>query len=514
MEQPESRLSSLSSTAMTLTHVPNNAQLQAPDTVRAIIQDACDRGATGIYLQPGRPPFYRLRGKLLPQDQFTALSSEVFQHYLQELLSPKQLQHYQTHRKLDSDVLIAGFMKGRINCGPTSQGTDALSLSGMVLDGPSEDMQRRGSVFSLVEDAFKQSASDIHLQVGEAPRFRIQGRMELQASYGKITTAQFEEFLDEVLTPHQREQFQRQQELDTAVLYEGLVRCRVNCAQSIMGAAMVLRLISLQVPTLEQLALPAVLGYLAEERQGMIIVTGSVNSGKSTSLAAMLRHVNEHLQRKIVTIEDPIEYVHTSNKSLFMQREVGLHTQEFKDALRAALRQDPDVILIGELRDRETVETAIRASLTGHLVLATLHTKGSVNAFKRLLNFYTPEEQESIRFQIVEALKAVISQVLVPTLQGGRAAALEVMVNTETIRDYLLKGCYDEIYQILEEGVDNSQTLNQSLFDLHEAGMIGTTEALAASLSPDDLSYMLKNYTRRSSRSGLLTSDYTNRAPS
>ena len=129
---------------MTLTHVPNNSQLQAPDTIRAIIQDACDRGATGIYLQPGRPPFYRLRGKLLPQDQFTALSSEVFQHYLQELLSPKQLQYYQKHRKLDTDVLIAGFMKGRINCGPTSQGTDALSLSGMVLDGPSEEMQRRG----------------------------------------------------------------------------------------------------------------------------------------------------------------------------------------------------------------------------------------------------------------------------------------------------------------------------------------------------------------------------------
>ncbi|MDX2244583.1 MAG: PilT/PilU family type 4a pilus ATPase [Leptolyngbyaceae cyanobacterium bins.302] len=499
---------------MTATQVSANPPLNLPATVRAIVQDACDRGATAVYLQPGRPPFYRLSGKLLPQEQFAALSIEAFRHYLQEVLSPQQLQHYQANHKLDADVRIHGFMKGRINCGPTSQGTDAMSLNGIVLDGPSEEMQRRGSVFGMVEAAFKQNASDIHLQVGEAPRFRIQGRIVVQETYGRITAHQFEDFLTEVLTPSQQEQFRERQELDTAVLYEGLVRCRVNCAQSIMGGAMVLRLISLEVPTLEKLALPSVLGYLAEERQGLVIVTGAVNSGKSTSLAAMLRHVNDSYARKIVTIEDPIEYVHTSHESLFTQREVGLHTQEFKDALRAALRQDPDIILIGELRDRETVDTAIRASLTGHLVLATLHTKGSVNAFKRLLNFYTPEEQETVRYQIVEALNAVISQVLIPTVQGGRTAALEIMVNTETIRDYLLKGCYEEIYQLMEEGVDNSQTLNQALFDLHENGVINTADALACSLAPEDLGYMLKNYTRRSSRSGLMTSDYTNRPPS
>lgn len=499
---------------MTATQVSANPQVQLPSTIRMIIQDASDRAATAVYLQAGRPPFYRLAGKLLPQEHFAALTVEAFRHYLQEVLSPQQLQQYQAQRKLDADVRIHGFMKARINCGPTSQGTDALSLNGIVLDGPSEEMQRRGSVFGMVEDAFKQKASDIHLQVGEPPRFRIQGRMVLQESYGKVTAQQFDEFLQEVLTPAQQVQFRERQELDTAVLYEGLVRCRVNCAQSIMGGAMVLRLISLEVPTLEKLALPALLGYLAEERQGLIIVTGAVNSGKSTSLAAMLRHVNESYPRKIVTIEDPIEYVHTSREALFTQREVGLHTQEFKDALRAALRQDPDIILIGEMRDRDTVDTALRASLTGHLVLGTLHTKGAVNAFKRLLNFYTPEEQETVCHQIVEALRAVIFQSLVPTVQGGRTAALEIMVNTDTIRDYLLQGCYEEIYQLMEEGVDNSQTLNQSLFDLHENGLINTADALAASLTPEDLGYMLKNYTRRSSRSGLMTSDYTNRPPS
>jgi twitching motility protein PilT len=257
--------------------------------------------------------------------------------------------------------------------------------------------------------------------------------------------------------------------------------------------------------------LPDILGYLAEEKQGLILVTGPVNSGKSTTLAAMLRHLNDTLPRKIVTIEDPIEYVHVSNRCLLTQREVGLHTQEFKDALRASLRQDPDVILIGEMRDRETVDTAIRAAMTGHLVLGTLHTKGAVNAFKRLLNFYTPEEQDTIRIQIVDALRAVIAQSLVPTVLGGRTAALEIMLNTDAIRDYLQKGNAEDIYLLMEEGSDGSQTMNQALFDLYEAGVINANDALTASLIPEDLHYMLKNHTRRSSRSGLMSSEYFSR---
>jgi twitching motility protein PilT len=177
------------------------------------------------------------------------------------------------------------------------------------------------------------------------------------------------------------------------------------------------------------------------------------------------------------------------------------------------LRQDPDVILIGEMRDRETVDTAIRASLTGHLVLGTLHTKGSVNAVKRILNFYTPDEQETVRFQIVEALRAVISQALVPTVRGGRTAALEIMQNTDAIRDYLQKGSIEEIHQLMEEGQDGSQTLNQALFDLCDQGVVEQESAIAAAFHPDDLGYMLKNVTRRSSRSGLQTKDYLRQVP-
>jgi twitching motility protein PilT len=479
-------------------------------SIRFIIQDAYNRGATAIYLQPGRPPFYRLEGRLLPQDHLPPLTLEQFRRYLQEILSPQQLHYYQTHRKLDTNARILGFMKCRVTCGPTAHGTEAMSLNAIDLDGPSEFAQRLGTVRGMVEDALKQKASDIHIQVGEPPRFRIQGKMVIQETYGRITDRQFEDLLREVLSPGQQEQFRVRQELDTAVLYEGLVRCRINCSQALMGGAMVLRLISLEVPTIQKLGLPEVLCLLVEERQGLILVTGSVNSGKSTTLAAMLRHLNDTVPRKIVTIEDPIEYVHTSNHCLLLQREVGLHTQEFKDALRASLRQDPDVILIGEMRDRETVDTAIRAAMTGHLVLGTLHTKGAVNAVKRLLNFYTPEEQDTVRIQIVEALRAVIAQVLVPTVDGGRTAALEIMINTDTIKDYLQKGCIEEIYQLMEEGKDGTNTLNQALFDLCEKGTIALEDAIIASLYPDDLTYMLKNYTRRSNRSGLMTTDYLN----
>jgi twitching motility protein PilT len=486
-----------------------------PDSVtvslRDLIQDAHERGAVALYIQVGHNPFYRIQSKLVPQKHLPILTSEQFSQYLQEILAPNQIQHYIAHGKLDANVRIPGFMQGRVNCGPTAQGTEAMSLQAIMMDGPSKEVLKQGTVRGMVEDAFRQSASDIHLQVGEFPRFRVQGRMVGQESYGRITPRQFEEFIREVLTPEQHELFRDRLELDTAVFYEGLVRCRVNCAQSIMGGTMVLRLISLEVPTIKKMGLPDVLAYLAEERQGLVLVTGSVNSGKSTTLAAMLRHVNDTMNRKIVTIEDPIEYVHTSNQSLITQREVGLHTHEFKDALRAALRQDPDIILIGEMRDRETVDTAVRAALTGHLVLGTLHTKGSVNAVKRLLNFYTPEEQETVRFQIVDALRAVIAQALVPTLKGGRIAALEIMLNTATIRDYLQKGSIDEIYQLMEEGQDGTQTLNQALFDLYEGGMINENDALAASLNPDDLAYMLKNYVRRSSRSGLMAPDYFSR---
>ncbi len=486
---------------MTLTSVMSPV---VPDSdLRQLIQDCYNVGATALYLQIGRSPFYRLYGKLLSQDQHPIVTPDRYSQYVQELLPSELLREYQTQHKLDAQITIPGFVQGRVNCGPTTQGVQSLSLSNLVMDDPEAVLERQGTVRGMVQDAHDRGASDIHLQVGELPRFRIRGQIYPQAQYGMITVRQFEELTAEILSSEQQEHFQKHWELDTAIFYPNLVRCRVNCARSMTGGVLVLRLISLQVPTIDGLELPQILKTLAEQRQGLILVTGSVNTGKSTTLAAMLRHVNDTLNRKIVTIEDPVEYIHTSNQSLITQREVGLHTHEFKDALRGALRQDPDIILIGEMRDRETIETAIRAALTGHLVLGTLHTKGSVNALKRLLNFYTPEEQETIRHQIVESMQAVVSQALIPTLDGGRTAALEILINTPAIQDYLQRGEIDAIYQLLEEGQDGAQTLNQALFDLHETEKITLEDALSASLLPQDLNYMVKNVTRRSSRSGL-----------
>lgn len=482
---------------------PTSVTVSSDVDLRQLIQDCYNVGATALYLQIGRSPFYRLYGKLICQDHYPIVTPDRYSQYVQALLMPDLLREYQSQQKLDAQITVPGFFQARINCGPTTQGVQSLSLSNLVMDAPEAELERQGTVRCMVQDAHGQGASDIHLQVGELPRFRIQGQIYPQSQYGIITVRQFEELTLEILSPEQQADFQKHWELDTAIFYPNLVRCRVNCARSMTGGVLVLRLISLQVPTIDGLGLPPILKHLAEQRQGLILVTGSVNTGKSTTLAAMIRHVNDFLNRKIVTIEDPVEYIHTSNASLITQREVGLHTHDFKDALRAALRQDPDIILIGEMRDRETIDTAIRAALTGHLVLGTLHTKGSVNALKRLLNFYTPEEQETVRHQIVESMRAVVSQALVPTLDGGRIAALEILINTPAIQDYLQRGEMDAIYQLLEEGQDGAQTLNQALFDLHESEKITLDEALSASIFPQDLNYMVKNVTRRSSRSGL-----------
>ena len=319
----------------------------------------------------------------------------------------------------------------------------------------------------MVRDGHAQQASDIHIRVGEVPRFRIRGQMVQPRGQQRVTPDLFQHYLAELLTPQQRQVFERDKELDTAIFYPGFVRCRVNCFEALTGGAIVLRLISLEVPTIDSLGLPPVLKNLVEEPQGLILITGPTGSGKSTTLAAMMRHLNDTLTRHVVTIEDPIEYVHSSNRCLISQREVGLHTHEFTQALRAVLREDPDVILIGEMRDRSTVDTALKAAQTGHLVLGTLHTRNAIGALNRLLNIYTPEEQPAMRIQIMESLLSVIAQQLVSTTDGRRTAAHEILINTPAMQDYLLKGEETEAFQLMETDTNlGMQVMNQALCDL------------------------------------------------
>ena len=344
----------------------------------------------------------------------------------------------------------------------------------------------------LVQEAYEKGYSDIHLGVGEVPRFRDRGQMVL-SNYPVTTTEMFYGWLRESLPENQIRQFEECLELDTAIQYEGLVRCRVNCFVSLLGPAMVMRLIPLKILTLEQLRAPEVLKRIAEEQKGLVLVTGPTGSGKSTTLAAMVDYINSNFPKHIISIEDPIEFVHQSKKSMVRQREVGIHTLEFANALKASLREDPDIILIGEMRDRETVDTALKAGQTGHLVFGTLHTNSAVRTIERLLGIYRPEEQEPMRLQLAETLVAIIAQTLVRTTDGKRTAAHEIMRNTDAIRDYIKRGAVDEIEELIADGsYEGMCTMNQSLFRLYQEGRITEEVCLEAAPRRNEMAQWLR----------------------
>ena len=351
----------------------------------------------------------------------------------------------------------------------------------------------QSTIEQMVRDAHSASASDIHIRVGQVPRFRIRGVMQVATSHPKVTPEIFQQYLAEILTPEQRKQFADTKELDTAIFYPGFVRCRVNCFDSLSGGAIVLRLISLDIPTIDALRLPEVLKSIILRSQGLILITGPTGSGKSTTLAAMIDHLNQMEQKHVVTIEDPIEFIHPSKKCLVSQREVGLHTHEFQQALRAVLREDPDVILIGEMRDRVTINTALQAAQTGHLVLGTLHTRSAINALNRLLNMYPPEEQQAMRIQICDSLVAVIAQLLLPTVDNRRVAVHDILVNTPAMHDYLMKGMDDEAFRLMEHDTyEGMQIINQALYKLVLEGRVTIEEAAKTSPEASDLDRRLR----------------------
>jgi twitching motility protein PilT len=344
----------------------------------------------------------------------------------------------------------------------------------------------------LVHEAHDKGYSDIHLGVGEPPRFRDRGEISI-STHPETTEDIFFSWLREVLTEEQIETFKRTMEFDGATQYEGLARVRINIFISLKGPAMVLRLIPLRILSMEQLALPPVFRDLCHYHKGLILVTGPTGSGKSTTLAAMVDYINNEMPKHIISIEDPVEFVHKSRKCLIKQREVGMHTLKFDNALKAALREDPDIILIGEMRDRETVNTALKAAQTGHLVFGTLHTNSAVKTIERILNLYNPEEQGPMRIQVAESLVGVIAQSLVRTTDGKRAAVHEIMINTDAIRDYIKRGEIDEVESIIPRcNFDGMCTMNQSLQNLYEAGRITEEIAMEASPKPNEMSMILR----------------------
>ncbi|MBD2104886.1 type IV pilus twitching motility protein PilT [Leptolyngbya sp. FACHB-261] len=347
----------------------------------------------------------------------------------------------------------------------------------------------------LVREAYEKGVSDIHLGVGEVPRFRQRGHMEL-TEHPETDEDTFFDWLREILTEDQIQQFKETLEYDGATQYDDMARVRINVFVSLKGPAMVLRLIPLTILTMEQLHLPEVFRELCHHHKGLILVTGPTGSGKSTTMAAMIDYINKEMPKHIISIEDPVEFVHQSRKSLIRQREVGLHTLKFDNALKASLREDPDIILIGEMRDRETVNTALKAAQTGHLVFGTLHTNSAVKTIERILNLYNPDEQAPMRIQVAESLVAVIAQSLVRTTDGKRAAIHEIMVNTDAIKDFIKRGEVDEIEGIIPRCTfDGMCSMNQSLYALYESGRITEETALEASPKPNEMAQTLRGRT-------------------
>ena len=343
----------------------------------------------------------------------------------------------------------------------------------------------------IIRNAYESGYSDIHLGVGEVPRMRDRGEMAL-TDYPKTDRNTFMSWLHEILSEEEVHKFETTLEFDGATQYD-FARVRINIFDTLKGPALVMRLIPLKILTLDQLNLPPVFRDISDSHKGLILVTGPTGSGKSTTMAAMVDYINTEHAKHIITIEDPIEFVHQSRRSLVKQREVGINTLKFDNALKAALREDPDIILVGEMRDRETVNTALKAAQTGHLVMGTLHTNSAIKTIERILTLYTAEEQDAMRVAIAESLGAVISQGLCRTTDGKRAAYHDILVNTETMKDYIKSSKYEDMHNLMQQGeYDGMNTTNQSLFELYQEGRITEETALECSPTPNEMAMMLR----------------------
>lgn len=351
------------------------------------------------------------------------------------------------------------------------------------------------SIDDILNRAVKENASDIHLKTTNPIIFRIDG--ELVREEGPVLTDDdIENHLANITSTKDMAKFTKLMELDASYTLEGSARFRINACREDGNNRVVLRLIPMEIKTIDELELPPVLREVVVNKNGLVLVTGPTGSGKSTSLAAMIDEINTTRGEHIITVEDPMEFVHMDKKSIITQRAVGHDTLSFANALRGALRQDPDIILIGEMRDAETVQTALASAETGHLVFSTLHTVNAAETLYRVIDFFDSHQQEQVRKQLGSVLRGISSQRILPRKVGtGRCVAAEILIGTRTIRDYIETGkSLKEITNLLEEGYDQykMQTFDQALFDLHEQDTISTEVALKNASSPKDLKLRLQ----------------------
>jgi len=340
----------------------------------------------------------------------------------------------------------------------------------------------------LLKEVMELGASDLHITVAIRPTVRIHGDL-VEMDYPKLRPEDTERLCNQILTDHHREIFIKNGEVDLSYTSAGLGRFRVNVYRQRNSMAMALRAIPTEIPTLEQLNLPDVFHTLASKRRGIILVTGPTGSGKSTSLAAMINYINCTRKEHIMTLEDPIEYLHRHEMSIINQREIGPDSRSFGSSLRAALRQDPDVILVGEMRDLETISTALTAAETGHLVLATLHTVGAAKTIDRIIDVFPPNQHQQIRIQLAGVIEGVISQQLIQTTNGkGRVPALEIMVSTPAIRNLIREGKTHQIQSSIQTGASlGMESMDKSLVNLYNKGQISKENLLKYCIDPENI---------------------------
>ena len=346
----------------------------------------------------------------------------------------------------------------------------------------------------LLRIMVERHASDLHLSSGMAPLIRLSGRLAPAGDFPKLTADETRTIAQSLLNDEQRERFEQDQDIDFSFLVPGLARFRC-CVYTQRGAVSIaLRVVPVAIPALESLGLPPIIPRLAQRPQGLVLVTGPTGSGKSTTLAAMIDLINSTSPKHIVTIEDPIEFVHEGKMSLIDQREISSDTPSFGRALRSVFRQDPDVVLIGEMRDLETISTALTLAETGHLTLATLHTNSCAQTIHRIIDSFPASQQDQIRSQLSLVLEAVITQTLLPLIQGGRILAAEIMIATPAVRNLIRDGRVHQIYGAIQAGQTyGMRTMNQSLAELVGKKLIAKEVALARSPMPEEILKLIKD---------------------
>src|SRR5580704_14480836 len=345
-------------------------------------------------------------------------------------------------------------------------------------------------VNDLLKIAVEHSASDLHLKVGSYPMMRVRGGLVPATQEKRLDHEDVVALSAAIMSASQRQRFKDAQEVDLAYSVAGLGRFRCNVFQQRGTVGLVLRVSPMRIRTIDELTLPPVLKTIAEEERGMVLVTGTTGSGKSTTLAAIIDYINQTRCVHVMTVEDPIEFLHRDQRSIVNQREVSVDTRSFAQALRSALRQDPDVILVGEMRDFETIETGLLAAETGHLVLSTLHTLDATETINRIISVFPPHQQKQIRLQLASVLKSVVSQRLMPKADGkGRAPAVEVLISTPFIRDCIVdKEKTHLIHGAISAGTSQygMQSFDQSIFGLYEQGLVTLDEALRWASNVDE----------------------------